>query len=229
MTIYSEKPISKALMIITLSAFVVLILIGLIFLRVELPDAIKINIKGQPTIGYTKAKIHVVVFEEPKCSNCRDFSNQIYPHIKENYIDKNKITFTIIPVSFLPGSMPACVALLCAYYGDPLYPNSDIFFAYLKYIYEHQPQESQDWATTDRLVEFAEKTSPAIDTAKLRKCIDKEAYRVKIQQNTEYGKKIMGGVISTPTVFVNGIEVKELTVDSISKLIDEVERSGGKK
>ncbi len=224
MTSHSEKPVSRVLIVVTLAIFVLLIFFAFFFLRPGLPNPIHINTKGQPTIGYTKARVHVVVFEEPKCSNCREFHHQIYPKIKKNYIDKNKITYTVIPVSFLPGSMPAAVALLCVYNIDPLYPNNELYFAYLGYIYEHQPSESQDWATIDRLIEFAQKTSPAIDTDKLRKCLEKQAYRVKIQQNTDYGQKIMGGVISTPTVYVNGIEAP-LTFEAISDIIDEVAKT----
>ncbi len=188
----------------------------------ELPPAIELDTEGQPTIGYPKARVHIVVFEEPKCSNCRDYNDMVFPTIKKEFIDTNKVTYTVIPVSFLPGSMPAAVALLCVYNADPDYPNSEMFLNYFDYIYEHQPDEHTDWATSAELGEFAKKTSPAIKIDKLTRCIDMEKYRVQIKKNTEYGAKVMGGVISTPTVYVNGIEVKELTVDGLSKLIQEV-------
>jgi len=188
----------------------------------ELPPAIEVSTEGQPTIGYPKARVHVVVFEEPKCSNCREYNDDVYPTIKKEFIDTNKITYTVIPVSFLPGSMPAAVALLCVYNENTEYPNDEMFFKYLDYIYDHQPDEHKDWATPEKLSEFAKKTSPAIKIENLKKCIEMETYRVQIEKNTAYGKEIMGGVISTPTVYVNGIEVKEITVDGISKLIKEV-------
>lgn len=188
----------------------------------ELPPSVQINWKGHPTIGYSKARVHVVLFEEPKCVNCKAFNEEIFPKIKKDYIDTNKITYTIIPVSFLPGSMPAAMALLCVFYSDPLYPNTDLFFKYLDYMYQHQPPENSNWATPETLLEFAQKTSPAINTEKLKKCIDMQTYRIRIEQNTNYGKQVMGGMISTPGLFVNGIEVKELSADEVSKLIKEV-------
>ncbi|MCH9608799.1 MAG: hypothetical protein S4CHLAM45_07110 [Chlamydiales bacterium] len=224
----SETKPPKVLFFFTLFGFVALIFLGIFFLKTHLPDSIVINTKGQPTIGYTKSLVHIVVFEEPKCSNCKEYNNTIFPKIKKTFIDTHLASYTSIPVSFLPGSMPAAVALLCVYYGDPLYPNNDLFFAYLDYMYEHQPKENTDWATTDQLLEFASKASPAIETEKLRKCIDRSVYRSKIAQNTDYGKKVMGGRIMTPTVYVNGIEVKELTFESISDLIEKVSQNGGK-
>lgn len=190
--------------------------------QTELPPSVNINRKGFPTIGYEKAKVHLVVFEEPKCSNCKTFNEEIYPTLKKEFIDTNKVTYTVIPVSFLPGSMPAAISWLCVYYEDALYPNDDLCFCYIDYTYQHQPDEHSDWATTEKLVEFAAAASPAINQNKLKKCVDMETYRVKIEQNTNYGKQIMGGVISTPTLYVNGIEVKELTTEGISKLIKEV-------
>ena len=206
-----------------------MIICSFFFRQTDLPDAIKLSRQGHPTIGYAKANAHIVVFEEPKCFNCRIFNEQVMPTIKREYIDKNKATYTVIPVSFLPGSMPAALALLCVYLSDPLDPNSELFFTYLDYMYKHQPDESQDWATTDLLVEFAEKASPAINIKQLRRCIDKAAYRKKVRKNTDYGTKVMGGELLTPTVYVNGIEVKDLTIDNMREILDQVLESGGQK
>jgi len=193
----------------------------------DLPDGIEMDVKDQPTIGFTKAKVNVVVFEEPKCVNCKEFTLEIFPKIKERYLDTGKITFTVIPVSFLPNSMPAAIALYCVYYADPLYPNPELFFKYLHYMYENFPGEGTDWATPDTLTKMAAETSPAINISSLEKCIEMENYRIQVRKNTEYGKRLLGGTISTPTVFVNGIEVKQLTFDHISHIIDEVlEREG---
>lgn len=213
----------KTLVLITAGALVVTAFLAPIFLKPELPAAIAVSTKGQPTIGYQKAPVHIVVFEEPKCSNCRLFNQQIYPHLKENYIDTHKANYTVIPVSFLPGSMPAAIALLCVYHSDPLSPNADLYFSYLDYMYTHQPGETIDWATSQNLIKYASEVSPAISGASLEKCVQKQTFREKIEQNTDYGRQIMGGEIATPTVFINGVEVKDLDLDAIKDLIEEIE------
>lgn len=195
--------------------------------RNKLPPAITLDTSGQPTIGYPKAKVHVVVFEEPKCSNCRDYTLQVYPTIKRDFIDTNKITYTVIPVSFLPGSMPAAVALLCVYKANPDYPNNEMFFKYLDYLFSHQPDEHTDWATPEKLGDFARQTSPAIKIDELKKCVEMETYRIQIDKNTAYGQTVMKGALSTPTVYVNGIEAKEISTEGISKLIKQcLEKEG---
>ena len=107
-----------------LTCIFLFIVSGSVYLsRPQLPPSIPLSTKGQPTIGYAKAKVHVVVFEDPKCISCAGFNNEIFPSIKKEFLDTNKILYTVIPVSFMPGSMPAAIALLCVYHENPVYPN----------------------------------------------------------------------------------------------------------
>jgi protein-disulfide isomerase len=205
------------------TCLLVLAVSGLIYFnRPQLPPSITINTKGQPTIGYEKARVHVVVFEEPKCSSCREFNNDIFPSLKKSFIDTNLIRFTVVPVAFLPGSMPAANATLCVYYENPLYPNDELFFKYLDYIYRNEGEKHTDWATVTTLLDLAKATSPAINLQNLKEGIEKEIYRVHIERNTAYGAQLMGGMIVTPTVYVNGIKVESLTWENVRKLIIEV-------
>lgn len=209
--------------LVLIATFLILLAISTIvyFSRSQLPESISISTKGQPTIGYSKARVHVVVFEEPKCAHCREFSNDVFPILKKELIDTSKITYTVIPVSFLPGSMDAAIATLCVYNENPLYPNDDLFFKYLDYIYRNQSTQT-DWSTPEKLIEFAQGTSPAIQIDKLKKGIEKETYRVQIEKNTAYGQQIMGGTISTPTIYVNGIKANDISLEGVRKLIKEV-------
>ena len=214
----------RVLILITLALLVALTGGVVVATKRPLPDAVEINHTTHPTIGNPNAKIHLVLFEEPKCINCSRFTNEVFPKIKQEYIDTNKATFTVIIVSFLPGSMPAATALLCAYHADPMYPNSRLFFDYLDYMYEHQPPESSDWATVDELIMMAKATSPAINPNQLKKCIDQEAYIAKVRKNTELGRQVMGGSLATPTLFVNGVQARSLSFSHIQELIDEVSK-----
>lgn len=174
-----------------------------------------INTDMQPTIGYPKAKVQVVALLEPKCPDSKRYYDDVYSKFEEEFINTNKVRYTVIPVSFLPHSMPAAIALLCVYNQDPQYPNADLFFDYLHYIYQHQPPERENWATVENMQKFAAATSPAIQLDRLKDCMTTQKYRVQIQKNTDYGNRLMKGHLSTPTVFVDGIQVenKEDTID----------------
>lgn len=217
----------KALIWITLGIAILLFGIGLVVCIVQKEEGVKLEVGDQPTIGYAKAAVHVVVFEEPKCIDCKHFNESIYPLIKKKYIDTNKIRYTVIPVSFLQGSMPAAVALYCAYYQDPVYPNSEVFFTYLDYLFTHQPTEASDWATPEKLLEMAQDSSKAIQPDQLKGCIDKQTYRIRVEKNNAYGRKLMNGSLVTPTVYVDGIRVEKLSANSVERLIKkQLKRKG---
>lgn len=212
----------RALVWATIIIILLVLGISLFLSRDELPPPVVISAKGQPTIGYPNARVHVIVFEEPKCVHCKIFNDEIFPKIKKEFIDTNKILYSTIIVSFLPNSMPAANALMGVYNANPMYPNPDLFFTYLDYMFDHQPRESSDWATPDRMLEFARDASPAINLDTLKTSLETDTFRIKIEQNNDYARKIMGGKISTPALYVNGIETKELSWDAVKKLIKEV-------
>jgi protein-disulfide isomerase len=168
---------------------------------------------NQPTIGYPQAKVHVVVFEEPKCSDCKVYDLDVFPKIKQEFIDTNQIIYTVIPVSFLPNSSPGAMALLCVYNQDPGYPNADLVIQLLDRLLQ------TEWTTLEEVVKIAEMTSPAIDLVKLRNCINQSAYEAQLASNLDLGKKLGDGKLSVPSLYVNGIRVKGEDYSSIKAAI----------
>lgn len=208
-------------------ALIVLIpLAGCLLADKEPSPSTEISLKtyGQPTIGDAKAPVHVVVFEEPKCPQCKNFTTRLFPKIKKEFIDTGKIRYTVIPVSFIPHSMPAAVAWLCVFNQEKNSPNHALFFAYLDYMYAHQPAEYLDWAKEETLEKFAKEASPAIQLDLLKNCLAKETYRIQIEKNTKYGMEIMKGELSTPTVYVDGIKVEETDEGQIRQFINSALR-----
>lgn len=199
-----------------LSIFLVLVLAACS--QVEKPQNTTEPTEGQPTIGSATAKVHVIVFEEPKCPNCKLFSEMIFPILNADYIKTNKIRYTFVPVSFIPDSMIAAVAWLCVYHQDKS-PNHELFFKYVEYTYLNQPAEDQNWATAENMIKFAKGTDSAINTDELQRCLSSVVFQQLIENNNAYGTKLMKRDLDTPTVFVNGEEVKEVTYDNIVKAI----------
>ena len=52
------------------------------------------------TEGNKNAKIEILVYESLTCSHCATFHNEVYPHLKKNFIDKDlvKIEFKSFPL-----------------------------------------------------------------------------------------------------------------------------------
>ena len=211
---YRSKGVLAVFALILLSGFA--IAQGLPFL----PTVLTIQTEGQPTIGKLNSSVEVVVFEEPKCPACKRFSEIVYPQIKKNYLDTDKIRYTMIPVSFLPLSMPAAEAWLCVYHQVADHPNSALFFNFVETTYAKQPEENSNWATPDNLEKIAKQASPLIDTEALKACLSKETYKSQIEKNTKYGNTLMKGRLTTPSIFVNGVKVENPNYAAVSRQIE---------
>lgn len=205
---------NKTLVSITLSILAILILAVLVFnktQRIDLPAAKQINIEGQPTIG--QGKISIVAFEDMKCSNCKRYDTEIYPYLKSHYIDTGKAQYTLIPLAFIQNSMPAGNAALCVYHQKP-----ELFFTYVDYLYQHQPNEALDWATPETLTQFAQQVA-GIDMQAFVTCIKNNTYYTQLQQNLGLAGKVMGDTVQTPTLYINGYVVTPMTIEQIEKII----------
>ena len=208
-------------MMLGIIVLIVIALIGFFFVRPmlikkELPKPVVIDTQNQPTLGNPKAKVHMVVFEDLKCSNCARFNRELVPYIQKEFIDTGVAKYTMMNVAFIQGSMPAANAARCVYAQ-----NQALFFDYTRTLFYHQPPEDEDWATVPYLLNYASQIK-GIDTAQLGQCIVKSPYDSIIHNNLKQAMKIMNGIVLTPTLYINGIVVKPLTKSQINRVIEAV-------
>jgi protein-disulfide isomerase len=169
--------------------------------------ALSCSALNQPTIGNIDSNVHVIAFLEPKCPDSKKYYIETYPKLKSEFIDQNKISYTVITTSFLYKSKIFALALICLYHENEKY-----FFDFLDYIYKNQSNEKSNWATKEKALEFARNANPNIDINKLKACIEHEDFDGQVEENTDLGNLFLGH-LSTPTLIVNGtrIENKEAT------------------
>ena len=205
---------------------VVLVALGIITLlffqqsqsHLKIPKAFTINTSNQPTMGNPRAKVHVVAFEDLKCSNCARFNNTLFPYIKKTYIDTGKAKYTMINLAFIQGSLPAANAARCIYHQ-----KQPLFFSFVKAVYANQPPENEDWANIPKLLDYASKI-PGVNTTALTNCLIQTPYEKRIAQNMSIANKVMNDQVATPSIYINGILVRPLSkkrFDLIMKLAQE--------
>lgn len=206
--------------VLAIILIVVLAIIGFYCFRspTDLPIPLQIDTTDQPTLGKENASVQIVAFEDLKCSNCMRFSTILLPKIKKQFIDTGIAKFTLINVAFIPGSLPAANAARCLYVQ-----NKNLFFPFVEAIYQKQPPETQDWATTPYLLDTASKIS-GVDKDKLGECIVANPYSGVINDNFKQAMKLMDGRVATPAVYVNGMLVKPLTLDRMKILIKAAQK-----
>ena len=120
---------------------------------------------------------------------------------------------TFINLAFIPGSLPAANAARCLYQQDKRF-----FFPFIDYIFQHQPDESENWATIATLIQFAKAAVPKADLHALSTCMIEARYNPVIQQNLIMATQIMPDV-ATPALYINGHKVEAITLRNIETQI----------
>ena len=156
-----------------------------------------VNLKAEvKTIseGNADAKIKIVVFESLTCSHCANFHKNVYPSLKEDFIDKGyvNIEFRNFPLDM--AAMNASKIAHCRNDG-----NSEI----LHYLFDNQEQ----WVkgkTIEKLNKnikiFIEKSDFNLD---VNVCLNnKEAEDHILEDRIEGAKKFK--IDATPTLIING-------------------------
>ena len=158
-----------------------------------LPVNLKAEIKSISE-GSIDAKIKIIVFESLTCSHCADFHKNVYPGLKENFIDKGHvyIEFRNFPLDM--AAMNASKIAHCLNDG-----NSEI----LHYLFDNQSQ----WVRGKTIEELNQNIKKFIEKSDFKldvdKCLNnKEAEDHILEDRIEGAKKFK--VDATPTLIING-------------------------
>jgi len=156
-----------------------------------------VNLKAEvKTIseGNADAKIKIVVFESLTCSHCANFHKNVYPNLKEDFIDKGHVNIEFRNFPLDMAAMNASKIAHCRNDG-----NSEI----LHYLFDNQEQ----WVKGKTIEElnknikiFIEKSDFKLD---VDKCLSsKEVEDHILEDRIEGAKKFK--IDATPTLIIDG-------------------------
>ncbi len=205
---------SRLLVIFTACVFLLTFSFLVFFHKAGYEKPIPLYTTGQPTIGNPSAKVHVVVFEDPKCNNCIVFHQQTYSLIYDNFIKRGLIRYTVYLLGELSNSDIISKTLLCVNNQ-----STSAFFDILNLYYTNPPLALTAEELRQDLLRLIKNNPVSINMNTLQKCSSSDIFGKQVIENTSYAKAIMGGVIKTPTVFVNGIRLLRPTYAQLEKLI----------
>ena len=144
--------------------------------------------RDRPSMGSDHAQIVVVEFASYKCGHCQEFLEQVFPKLKELYVDSGKVQWMLVPSS-----------------DNPADPSSRIF-AIARCVH----RQGKFWDTLgflmtisnrpSSLLEDLVKKNSAIDSGDLAFCMqDREIKRQVAKDFDEYQVLKVPG---TPTFFI---------------------------
>ena len=163
--------------------------------------------------GSPDAKIQLIIYESLTCSHCADFHKNVYPDLKENFIDKGyvKIEFRNFPLDL--AALNASKIAHCKNDG-----KSDI----LHFLFENQEQ----WAKGSKIEDINSNLKKILDTEKyginIDKCINNKKVEDHILEDRINAVKKFK-LNSTPTLIINNKKFdKPLNYKNLKKTLEKL-------
>jgi protein-disulfide isomerase len=175
-------------------------------------EAYKIPLGDSPVLGKKDAKVNVTIFSDFQCPFCARVDPTLRDLVKDPELkDKVNVTFKFFPLSFHKDAKPSAKAALAArdLGGD------EKFWAMTEKLYANQrtltPENFSIWAK-----------EIGLDPKKFEKTMtDNDAkYETILSRDTDLGQK-EAKVRGTPSIFVNGWELRQRSVDGVKQVIKE--------
>jgi protein-disulfide isomerase len=171
-----------------------------------------VNLRNQPTVGPANAPVTIVEFADLECPTCAEMQKFIEQQLLPKYGNKVRVVFKEFPlVTIHDWSLQAAIANECAYQMKP----AD-YFRYRSVIFASQGMINAANVRT-LLLDFGQRVG--LNRLSLATCLDSKASLPRVEADMQEGRKL--GIMSTPTLFINGTPVVGLVPDRIYGLIDK--------
>ena len=168
-------------------------------------------------LGPANATVTITEYASMTCPHCADFNEKVFPKIKSEYIDTNKVRYVFrefpLDIKAAAGSMLArCIAR----------DDSGKYFAVIDMLFRQQ----NDWVTkntTETLTRIGKQAG--LSQQAVEACLKDQALLDKIAADQKFANEVLK-VNSTPTFFINGEMVKgETSFEEFDKKIKALLKS----
>lgn len=144
-------------------------------------------------LGNPKAKVSVVEFIDPQCPICKQFANDVFPTIVQDYVRTGKIQYQVQTLSFLgPDSIKGAKFLQAAGFQNKMFNATEL-------LYRNQGTENTGYMT-DEFLESIGKSIPGFNTAKAMTDMNTAKAAAGLATANTYAQRY--GVNGTPTLLV---------------------------
>lgn len=180
------------------------------FTAIDVSFTQQIDITNSPVLGNPSAPVTLIEFSDFECPYCSKVKPVIDSLLEKNK-DNLKVVFKHLPLRMHPMAEPAALAAIAA------------------------QKQGKFWEMHDALFQTNKLTAEAIDQAAQKIGLDMEQFRkdkaapVTRQQLTKDMLDAQRAeVTGTPSLFINGVRVKNRSPESIQKMIDTALAKGKK-
>ncbi len=175
------------------------------YTALDISFAQDIDTAGSPFIGKESAPISLVVFSDFQCPFCSKVQ-PLLDEILEKNPDKLKIVFKHLPLQMHKQAKPAALASIAAHEQGKFWQMHDALFAVTP---KKLNKETIEKAAQDI----------GLDMEKFQKDLASPSVQAKLKKDmVDAGKAGVGG---TPTLFINGRQVKGRGANVLQEMIDQ--------
>ena len=193
---------------LNISKFLILC-IFFIFSRYEIIQA---KTDEEIFLGNKDAKIVVIEYASMTCIHCASFHTKVYPKIKENYIDTNKIKFIFRDFPLDKQALFASVLAKCA--------PKEKYYDFVKLILTTQKK----WISNDEA--FMEKLKnigklAGLSENKINACFNNEQIVDNILKTLSTAEEKYN-INSTPSLIINEKKYSAMSYENFEKIIESL-------
>ncbi len=187
-------------------------LIIFIFLIFSKSEIINAKTDEEFFLGNKDAKITVIEYASMTCVHCANFHKQVYPKIKKNYIDTNKIKFIFRDFPLDKQALFGSVLAKCA--------PKDKYFDFVKLILTNQKKwVSNDDAFINKLQHIGKLAG--LNENKINSCFKDEKLVDNIIKTRSIGEKKYN-INSTPSLIINEKKYSAMSYENFEKIIENL-------
>lgn len=175
---------------------------------------IEVSIDDDPFLGEEDAKVTIVEFSDYQCPFCKKFFTDIFPSLKEDFIDTGKVKYVFrdLPLNIHPPAYNAALASECAEDQGKYWEMHD-------HLFDNQSDWGKAEDVNETLIGYASELG--LKEAEFTDCLTSEKYKDEIDKDKEDATSY--GARGTPTLFVNGKIVRGVprSYDTFKEFIEE--------
>jgi len=187
-------------------------LIIFIFLIFSKYDFIIAKTDEEIFLGNKDSKIVVIEYASMTCIHCANFHKEVYPKIKENYIDTNKIKYIFRDFPLDKQALFGSVLARCA--------PREKYFDFIKLILNTQKKWiSNDDTFMDKLKNIGKLAG--LNENKINTCFKNEQIVDKIIKSRSVGEQKYN-ISSTPSLIINEKKYSAMSYENFEKIIEHL-------
>lgn len=160
-------------------------------------------------LGNKNAKVLIVSYTSLSCAHCAYYHINIFPKIKEEYIDKGLVAYVARDFPFDNRAFQATILARCV--------SNDKFYEVAKSFFQNQEKWLFDKDYLDNLITLASEISG--DKEQYENCLKDKNIEDKILKSRLVAENDLG-IDAVPFIFINNVKSSKYDYESLKKIID---------